>query len=132
MNRLTYLFASACLLAGCASGPKDQIMDTSLTLLPKASAPLSRSASLRYDGISDSRCPPNATCIWAGDVRHTFTLSSSSGNESFGLNPEHPEHAAKTIPGLKITLGQTDPAPLPAVGTPFPVAPVTVHVTTAK
>lgn len=130
MIKLTYALACACLLAGCASALQEQIMDTSLTLLPKASAPLSRSATLRYDGVADSRCPPDAKCIWAGDVRHTFTLSSGSGNETFGLNPEHPEHASATISGLKITLAQTAPSPLPAAGTPIPVAPVTVNITT--
>lgn len=50
------------------------------------SAGIAPATTLRFDRIvSDSRCPADVQCVWAGEVRVALTLSSPSGSTSFEL-----------------------------------------------
>ena len=59
--------------------------------------------------VSDSRCPPNVNCVWAGDA--TLELRVSKGKQiqkltlHTGLEPR-----SATIMGLKLTLQNLEPA----------------------
>ncbi len=136
MTHLLHALAAATLLAGCSSAPtaataptdKEQPMNTSVTLQPERSVAVGPS-SLRYDGVADSRCPPNMKCVWAGELAYKFTLSGPAGQEMFGLTAAKPSFAATTVPGATIALGQSDMPPVAAAGAAAIAHPVTVTIT---
>ncbi len=144
---MTYLFhaiASVALLAGCASTPvsavetssapppaapaKDQPMTTSVTLQAERTATIAPNTTLRYDGVADSRCPPGMKCVWAGELAYKFTLTTSAGNEMFGLTADKPAFDLTSLPGTRITLGQSITPPVAAAGTVVTALPVTLTI----
>ena len=146
MTYLIHAIAACALLAGCANSPsptpttpstttpasptKEQPMNSSVTLQPERTVAVSPNANLRYDGVSDSRCPPGMKCVWAGELAYQFTLSGPAGNEMFGLTAAKPAFDLTSIPGVRIALGQGDtPPPVAAAGTPPAAMPVTVNIT---
>ena len=50
-------------LTACAGAP---IKDGTYPLQPGQHVALSGNTTLTYDSFSDSRCPANARCVWAG------------------------------------------------------------------
>lgn len=138
MTYLIHALAAASLLAGCASSPsqpststpapKDQPMNTSLTLQNRGSVAIG-TATLRYDGAEDSRCPPGMKCIWAGELAYKFTLSGPAGQEMFGLTEEKPAFESATVPGARIALGKNDMPPVVPAGSPPVQHPVTLTIT---
>lgn len=124
MNHLSFL--ALLLLSGCAAAPTDDpVHAASITLLPEQSAPLSRSTTLRYDQVADSRCPTDVQCIWAGMVSYTLTLSTARGKQSFTLHQDAP---AATIKGLRIAIGTALPPPHRATSDPAAPHPVTFTI----
>lgn len=136
MTYLIHALAAASLLGGCASSPssapaaptKDQPMNTSITLQPERSVALGP-ASLRYDGVEDSRCPPGKQCIWEGELAYKFTLSGPAGQEMFGLTAAKPAFESATVAGARIALGKSDMPPVSPAGTPASAPPVTLNIT---
>ena len=136
MTSLIHALAAASLLAGCAAAPatptvKEQPMNTKVTLLPQRSVAVGSGTTLQYDGVNDSRCPPGVQCVWAGELAYMFTLTSTSGKESFALTAAKPGFAASAVAGLQVTLGDNpmppvQPANAPA---PAPAGPVTLSIT---
>lgn len=50
------------------------------------SAEIGPATTLRFDRIvSDSRCPADVQCVWAGEVRVALTLKSPAGSAEFEL-----------------------------------------------
>lgn len=127
MKRTLLAIAPAVMMTACASPPPPPI-HTTVTLLPTNSAQLAPATSLRFDQVADSRCPPNARCIWAGEVRFHFTLTSAAGAEAFSLTHATPGVDLATAGGLHVTLGHTPVPAKTAVGTPMPEYPVTVTI----
>ena len=145
MTCLIPALAAAALLAGCANSPapvpaspaaptaptastKDLPMNSSVTLQPERTVAVGPNATLRYDGVSDSRCPPGVKCVWAGELAYKFTLTGPGGNELFGLTAEKPAFDLTSMPGVRIALGQSDmPAPV-ATSAPATALPVTVNI----
>ncbi|MGZ5203243.1 MAG: hypothetical protein ACXWC4_26050, partial [Telluria sp.] len=72
-------------LAGCASAP---LKDGTYPLQPHQRVALSANTTLTYDSFSDSRCPANARCIWAGRLSFQFVLDGPGGREEFALGPD--------------------------------------------
>ena len=128
------LTLGACLLAAaCANAAPEKSMDATITLLPAASAtlaPTAPGATLHFDRIEDSRCPPDARCITAGKLRFHFTLSASAGHESFALDKEAPSFSPAKLPGLKIALAPLDPPPArpSSASGPAPAIAVTLNI----
>ncbi|MES2756457.1 MAG: hypothetical protein V4693_03710 [Pseudomonadota bacterium] len=86
-------------LAGCAGTPLEQPLRAgSFPLVPQQAVALSASVSVRYDGFTDSRCPPGALCIWAGKVSYNFVLTSKAGAEKFALDYEGDRFDSKLLP----------------------------------
>ena len=106
-------------------------MTSSATLLPQRTVAVGSSATLRYDGAADSRCPPDVRCITAGEIRYNFTLSGAAGSESFGLSKDKPAFDASTFKGVRVALGQTAEPPLrpSTASAPVVIMPVTVNIT---
>ena len=103
-------------------------MNSSVTIQPERTIAVSPNANLRYDGVSDSRCPPGMKCVWAGELAYKFTLSGPAGNEMFGLTADKPAFDLTSVPGLRIALGQSDTPPVAAAGAPATTMPVTVNI----
>jgi|AraplaDrversion2_2_1032049.scaffolds.fasta_scaffold01722_15 hypothetical protein len=127
---LTVLIAllSACLiLAGCASAP---LKDGVYPLQPRERVALSGNTTLTYDSFSDSRCPPNARCIWAGRLSFQFVLDGPGGREEFALGPDQLVATPKSLQGARVAL---DPASIPPARStyttrPGDVIPVTLRI----
>jgi hypothetical protein len=126
------LTLSTCLImASCtAATPKETAMDATLTLQPEASAAVAPAATLRFDKVEDSRCPPDVRCISAGKLLYHFTLTAPAGKESFALEQDKPTYASSALPGVRIALAPAAPPaarPSTAAG-PAPGFPVTVSI----
>lgn len=119
---------AALLLAGCISAPVDDPVKTAeITLLPGTDAALSRTVSLRFDSIADSRCPANVHCIWAGSVAYHFTLHSLKGKEGMRLEVGGAFNSAN-LRGLRIALAGAFPGPVQAMGVKAPPHPVALSI----
>lgn len=101
------LFLSAMLLAACAPTP---IRSATYVLRPDQSIDLARGVRLTYDSFSDSRCPPNARCVWAGRLIFRFVLDGPDGPEEVTLGPDQPSATPAALHGARMAL---DPAAIP-------------------
>lgn len=116
-------------LTACAGTP---LRDGSYPLQPGEQVRLSDRITLTYDSFSDSRCPANARCVWAGRLSFRFILEGPDGREEFALGPDQPGAQPASLHGARVTL---DAAAIPPARTtyatrPGDVIPVTLHVTT--
>lgn len=100
MNRLAAVLMSSLALAGCAASAATQSVE------PGADVTLARGETVAVKGagttvqfvdvIEDSRCPQNAACFWAGQVRvrleirgrqkTTVELLAGDGSSAGGLH----------------------------------------------
>jgi len=115
-------------LAGCAAAP---LKAGIYPLQPNQRVALSGTTTLTYDSFSDSRCPANARCIWAGRLSFQFVLDGPDGREEFSLGPDQLAAAPKSLHGARVAL---DPASIPPARTtyatrPGDVIPVTLKIT---
>ena len=68
--------------------------DGLVVLAAGQSAEIAPSTTLRFDRIvNDSRCPADAQCIWAGEVRIALTLTTPAGATAFELASERDKTA---------------------------------------
>ena len=131
-RRLPSLIAAllvACLLAACAAAP---VRDGVYPLKPQQSVDVAPDLSITYDSFSDSRCPANTQCIWAGRLIFRFVIDGPDGTEEFTLGPDQPTAAPAALRGARVTL---DPAAIPparagSTTRPGDVIPVTLKVST--
>ena len=96
------------------------------TLAMGQSAPLARGLILTWEGVDDSRCPPDVQCIWAGYLAYRFSLRREGGApEAFALTWGRDGQAPTLLGGAGIALDESMPKPAHgAAGT----SPVTVLV----
>jgi hypothetical protein len=114
-------------LAGCASAP---LKDGTYPLQPRQRVALSGKTTLTYDSFSDSRCPPNARCVWAGRLSFQFVLDGPDGSEEFSLGPDQLVATPRLLHGVRVAL---DPASIPPARNttttrPGDVIPVTLRI----
>jgi hypothetical protein len=116
------------LLGGCATAPPP---DAVYPLRPEQSVALAPGLVLTYDSFSDSRCPANTRCIWAGRLIFRFLLAGPDGVEEFTLGPDQPTAAPAALHGARIALDTAAIPPARAAGTmrPSDIIPVTLKVT---
>ena len=95
------------LLAACAPAP---IRSATYVLRPAQSVKVAHGVTVTYDSFSDSRCPPNAECIWAGRLAFRFLLDGPDGDTEFTLGPDHPVETPAALQGGSIVL---DPSAIP-------------------
>ncbi|WP_322402622.1 hypothetical protein [Massilia luteola] len=117
------------ILAGCAAAP---LHEGVYPLRPEQRVELARGLVLTYDSYSDSRCPANTRCIWAGRLIFRFLISGPDGAEEFTLGPDQPTAAPASLHGARIALDTSAIPPARAAGTmrPGDVIPVTLKVST--
>ncbi|HEY0060552.1 MAG TPA: hypothetical protein VGC21_00445 [Telluria sp.] len=130
MKRTLAILAPVCLIAACAVSPASTggPLHTTVTLAPTASTAVG-SATLRYDAVNDSRCPPDVQCIQAGEISYQFTLKGAGGDESFALTRAKPSYEASKNAGVRVELGQAAEPPRVAASAPVPAHPVTITIT---
>lgn len=75
-------------------------------MVPGDSVALAERGTLRYVGVkSDSRCPPDRQCVWAGDAEVTFEWTAKGANvQSFELHTGFADKASKPLAEHKLTL----------------------------
>jgi hypothetical protein len=102
--RLAVLSALACmLLAACAQVLP--LRSATYVLRPEQSVDLASGLTLTYDSFSDSRCPPNTECIWAGKLMFRFVLDGPNGaRDEFMLAPDQPQARPALLNGGSIAL----------------------------
>jgi hypothetical protein len=115
-------------LVACVAAP---VLPGSYPLYPQQSATLARDIRITYDSFSDSRCPPNAQCIWAGRLAFRFIIDGPGGVQEITLGPDQPSAKPHILRGATIAL---DPAAIPparAIGAmrPGDTMPITLRVT---
>jgi hypothetical protein len=118
-------------LAACASA---SLKDGIYPIQPHQRVAISGDTTLTYDSFSDSRCPANARCIWAGRLSFQFVLDGPDGAEEFSLGPDQPSATPASLHGARITL---DPAGIPparaaSAWRPGDVIPVTLKITSSR
>jgi hypothetical protein len=114
-------------LAACAAPP---VRDATYVLKPRQSIDLARDVTLTYDSFSDSRCPANAKCIWAGRLAFRFLLDGPDGREEITLGPDQPVVAPAALRGARVALdvAAVPPARVTSMR-PTDLIPVTLKVT---
>jgi hypothetical protein len=117
------------LLAGCAASP---VHDGVYPLRPEEKVALARGLTLTYDSFSDSRCPANAQCVWAGRLIFRFVVEGPDGREEFSLGPDQPTAAPAALRGARVALdvGALPPARVSAATRPRDGLPVTLRIST--
>lgn len=97
--------ALALALAACAGAPAPR--NASFRLAPHQRIALADGATLTYDGVSDSRCPPDVQCIWAGKLSYQFIVEAGGARETFSLGPGEASHASAALHGKRIVLDES-------------------------
>jgi hypothetical protein len=115
-------------LGGCASAGPPPMKPGSLRLVPQQSVELAPGTTLTYDSVSDSRCPPDVKCIWAGKLSYQFTLKGPGASDTFSLGPDKLEYTSPALHGAHVVLDdKAIPPARAAQATPAP-HPVTLKV----
>ena len=91
---------AAC-LGACTAPP---LRDATYVLKPQQSLDLARGLTLTYDSFSDSRCPANVQCIWAGRLAFRFIVQDQDGSEEFTLGPDQPVATPAALHGAQVAL----------------------------
>lgn len=88
--------------------------------------------TIRFDSVlEDSRCPPEAMCVWAGNAKVRFIFATEAQTDTFVLNTtldsDKLGHRELLIQGYKIRLIGLSPQPVSRWGASFlPTATVCV------
>lgn len=130
MRHLLLIFLPCLVLAGCTTmaEPAAPAAPERLALAQHASAAVSPGVTLTYEGVDDSRCPPDVRCVWAGTLSYRFSVQGKTGTpEHFTLVPERPAYTSAMLGGARIELDAAlvaAPPPREAAGT----TPVTLRI----
>jgi len=104
---LSSVIALALALGACTVAPPNRQAGLApFNLLPHERIDLASGVTLTYDSLSDSRCPPDVKCIWAGKLSYQFTLTSGGASEPFALGPGQSTYAPAALPGQRIVLDE--------------------------
>jgi hypothetical protein len=85
---------------------------------------------LCVDSISDSRCPSNVVCVWAGTaiVRFTFTNNGNEHPVVLAIPPFESFTQQIKVAGYTLTLINVSPYPVASPGTPVEVKKAEVKI----
>jgi hypothetical protein len=120
--------ALALALSGCASAGPQQMEAGTLHLVPHQSVELAPGTTLTYDSVSDSRCPPDVKCIWAGKLSYQFTLNGPGASDTFSLGPDQLDYTSPALHGAHIVLDDKAIPPARAAQAAPEPHPVTLKV----
>ncbi|WP_080057558.1 hypothetical protein [Spirosoma aerolatum] len=114
------LFVGTLVFAACQHANTDPTDQVSLGL--HQSARIGSDVTVRVDSIQDSRCPANATCIWAGQAKVKMLLSNDRDSTTVRLalgadpgvsNNKRPDSTNVTLSSqtYKVILREVNPYP---------------------
>ena len=123
MTRAVVLIATLA-AAGCFNGPTgpDAVAGKPFDLKAGAVSTLPDGSRLRFERVqSDSRCPMDAMCVWAGDATIAVTLNPPKGSTESREMHTQPTGSQISYAGYTITLTALAPYPrsnqeIPAAG----------------
>lgn len=100
------------LAAGCSRGPLEVTLDQEFVLAPGQSARVAGTGQLvTFEAVGpDSRCPVDATCVWAGNALVRIRVHSAEADSLLELNTTL-EPKSGTANGVRVELRALDPAP---------------------
>lgn len=75
------LLIGGALAAGCQKNDDNASPQDTVSIGNKGAARVGQDITIKADSISDSRCPKNVQCVWGGNARVGFTLSSSTASK---------------------------------------------------
>jgi hypothetical protein len=102
--------ASAC--ASNPTGPGALPLGQSFELRAGASANVEGGLSMRFDSVSsDSRCPMDAVCVWAGDATLVLRLSHRSNPPATNELHTQPSGSEVVYSDYRIKLVSLSPYP---------------------
>jgi hypothetical protein len=109
--------------AACKGSPNEPV-DLRVVLAPGNVAGVG-GATIRFEGVtSDSRCPGDAICVWAGDAIVRVVVSASGSSSTYEL------HTADLKPaqdrGVTVKLEELSPYPFASLG---PIKPADYRAT---
>ena len=105
------LAATACLTVNSPLQPT-VALGTPFDLKVGQTAVVPGGLSIRFDEVaSDSRCPIDAICVWAGEARIAMTLSAGSGPKVKREWRTNPTNFAVSYRDYSIQLGELRPYP---------------------
>ncbi len=118
-----FVLVAALAVSSCLDSPTgpDAVVDRPFDLKAGAVSTLPDGARLRFERVqSDSRCPMDALCVWAGDATIAVTLNPPKGaTESREL---HTQPTGSQISYANYTIKLTALAPYPRSGQEIPAA----------
>ena len=118
-HRAALALVSLLAAAGCAaspSGPAPGQAGEPFQLRVGAAATTSDGLSIAFDRVaSDSRCPIDANCVWAGDAVIVLKMSHRSGRDDVEL---HTDAGRKRATFLSYTVELVALAPYPQASRP--------------
>lgn len=111
------LFAAAAFALGCSStstagnassgqSASPVALGQTFAMTPGQSVALPDRGTLRYVGVkSDSRCPPDRRCVWAGDAEATFEWSQAgAAPQTLALHTGFKEKSSKPVGAHTLSL----------------------------
>jgi hypothetical protein len=110
-------------LAGCGRDGSAATLGAPIQLAPGQSAVFeSEQLEVKFVGIdSDSRCPSDVTCVWAGEVVVRLTVRKDGRTRQIGIK----ETQSLAVEGFAVTLLEV----LPIRASSQPIAPADYRVT---
>jgi hypothetical protein len=110
-------------LAACGRGGAAATLDAPIQLAPGESADFDAAdLQVKFVGIdSDSRCPSDVACVWAGEVLVRLTLRKDGRTKELGIK----ESQSLPVEGYSVTVLQV----LPARKSSQPIPPADYRVT---
>jgi len=88
------------------SGTRSIAAQQTFAMSPGESVALADRGTLRYVGVkSDSRCPPERQCVWAGDAEVTFEWTATGASaQLLDLHTGFADKRSKPVAGHTLTL----------------------------
>ena len=115
MTRVVVLIA-AMTAAGCVNGPTgpDAVAGKPFELKAGATSTLPDGTWLTFERVqSDSRCPMDAMCVWAGDATVSVILDPTGGKQTQTPRELHTQQNGSLISYGSYTIALTALAPYP-------------------
>ena len=111
MRRLS-LFVALC-AAGCSRGPTEVSLNQEFELAVGQSVRVAGTGELvSFESVpSDSRCPTDVTCVWAGNALVRVRIQGLDADSTLELNTTL-EPKRGSAGGVQVELRSLDPAPL--------------------
>ena len=120
------LFAT--LSVACGSNPSTPSLPATVTLALGESA-IAESVRVTFVKVqSDSRCPINAVCVWAGDAIAQFRITAHGNEAAPDLSLADPTKRATTIGGITVEFEALQPHPFAGQSTDPKTYRATVNI----